>query len=63
MKNSITFDLKNLDHESIAQNIFDTVNVREVGFGVVRFKLHQMGITNPEEIKKVTDLIWKKLGV
>ena len=63
MRNSIAFDSKHLDHERIAQNIFETFNVREVGFGIVRFKLHQMGITNLEDIKKVTDLVWKKLDI
>lgn len=63
MRDSIAFSSKHLNHEHIAQNIFETFNVREIGFGIVRFKLHQMGITNPEDIKKVTDLVWKKLEV
>jgi hypothetical protein len=63
MRDSIAFSSKHLDHELIAQKIFDKFNVREIGFGVVRFKLHQMGITNPEDIKKVTDLVWNKLEV
>ena len=63
MRDTIAFSSKHLNHERIAQDMFDTFNVREVGFGVVRFKLHNMGITNPDDIKKVTDLVWKKLDV
>jgi hypothetical protein len=63
MRDTIAFSSRHLNHERIAQDMFDTFNVREVGFGVVRFKLHNMGITNPEDIKKVTDLVWKKLDV
>jgi hypothetical protein len=63
MRDSIAFSSRHLNHERIAQEIFETFNVREIGFGIVRFKLNQMGITNVEDIKKVTDLVMKKLDV
>jgi len=63
MRDTIAFSSKHLNHERLAQDMVDTFNVRDVGFGVVRFKLNQMGITNPEDIKKVTDLVWKKLDI